>query len=130
LDQGLSIQYTCVDSVTGRFGGVFAAAEKGWRVDYFDSSTGKVVQQVPLGDEGKAVAWTAALGGRRFAGWENGGPIRIKDFPTGKQVFRTDPVARFDQLGLSEDGQMLLVRIGSEVRLYRLPEPPAAKDKP
>jgi serine/threonine protein kinase len=130
LDQGLSARDTFVDTVTGRFGGVFSTAEKGYRVDYFDSSTGKVVQQVPLGEEGKSVWWFAALGGRRFAAWENGGPIRIKDFPTGKEVFRTDPIARFDNWMLSEDGQMLLIRVGSEVKLYRLPDPPAAKDKP
>jgi hypothetical protein len=107
------------------------AGEAKWirSIGSWEIGTGKSVASVPY-PESLESNWRPLDQGRRVLALDTNKRLVVFEMPSGKECFRSEPVATDRAFQVSWDGRVAAVKTDGGVQLYRLPDPPAAKDKP
>ncbi len=130
VDLGYAVFSPFIDAASGQPADVRVLPDQHLEVEYRDATSGKIVSRVPIhGDRMNVCLAVAPIGGHAIA-WEQGKRFRALDLPSGKEIYILDREGENNLVWLSDDGRACAIVIGKETRLYRLPNPVPAKDKP
>jgi hypothetical protein len=101
--------------------GALRADGQGYWVEYWNLDSGHSARRVPLAARSVQVFQTPV--GRVVSGSDGDGRALLFDTATGKELFRTEPIAA-GMSKVSADGRVAAV-FSNPIRLYRLPALPA-----
>jgi hypothetical protein len=107
------------------------SSEDGWAFEFFDLESGKSAGRIVLGV--KEADFLAMTPDGRFGvvGAKGDRAVRFFDLSTRKEVHRlTDVREGGEDVIFSADGRRVAVGKPGSVSLFRLPDPPPAKDEP
>jgi hypothetical protein len=129
LPAGYFVEQPFLHPETGLAGALCSRrGEVPW-LGFWNVSDGRQVRRVPVGDL-RDRGRTLVGDGRRAIEWGTDHRVRLIAVPSGRVVHATDPIPGLRGWGFAPDGRVFAYRLGSDIQLYRLPDPPPAKDAP
>jgi serine/threonine protein kinase len=119
-----ALQFPSVDPGSGL---LMAQFGDDWsQMGLWNLNTGKMVRSFALRDP-KSPGWVGNRGSLTIPVRQDN-RVRVLEMSSGKEIWSIESLA--DTGGISEDGRVLWLIVGTEYQFYRLPDMPAANDKP